>query len=79
MNRKFLTVMGIAAGIVAIGATLSDAEAGRREHGFHGGWHDGYDRQTERRFHRRNIHGHYGFYGHDNFSQNCHRYLMKAR
>lgn len=78
MKSNFLTVLGIAAGIAAFGATVSDASAERRSNGFHSGWHGGHDRHVERRHHRKSR-GHYGFYGRDSFSPNCHRYLMKAR
>ena len=79
MTRKFLTAMSLAVGIVAIGASQSAAEAGTRGHGgFHGGWHDDYGR-FERSYHRPYKKRHYGLYGYDNFSPNCHRYLKKAR
>lgn len=79
MNRKFLIVMGLAAGIVAVGATASNAEAGRRGHGFHTGWYNGGERHVERRFHRQKRRAHYGFYTPDSFSPTCHHYLKKAR
>ncbi len=79
MNRKLWTVTGFVIGVAFSGSVLSDAEAGNRQQGFHGGWHDDYGRHFDSRYHYRNRHRSYGLYGEDSFSPNCHRYLMKTR
>ena len=78
MNRKFLTILSVAAGIVVTGAAFSDAEAGRRDHGYHGNWHGDFGHHKKRYYHRK-LRGHYGYNGHDNFRYGCHHYLKKAR